>query len=133
MTVLLIVGLIGLASVACGSSSTTSTSTTAPPADGAGVSGTVTAGPTCPVERPDQPCPPDPVAAATIDAIDTAGHIAQRATTDSAGRYSISLRPGGYTLQVSLPEPFPVCPDTSVTVTAGSVVTGDILCDTGIR
>src|SRR5690348_4880929 len=50
-----------------GSSTTSPTTTTTlpapPPPSGSGLYGLVMAGPTCPVERPDQPCPPRPVAA----------------------------------------------------------------------
>ena len=68
-----------------------------------------------------------------VNAIDPAGHTAGSATTDAAGRYSIHLTPGGYTLRVATDGPFPHCPDTPVTVTGGTTVTADIDCDTGIR
>lgn len=68
-----------------------------------------------------------------VHAINPAGHTAGSATTDAAGRYSIHLTPGGYTLRVATDGPFPHCPDTPVTVTGGTTVTADINCDTGIR
>ena len=102
------------------------------PVDGTGVRGRVTAGPTCPVERPDQPCPPKPVRG-RVDALDSAGHTAANADTDDAGRYAISLPSGHYELRMVTDGPFPRCPDTPVTVTAGLPVTADIDCDTGIR
>lgn len=107
----------------CGSSGTVETA----------AHGTVTAGPTCPVEGEGQPCPPDPVTGATVAAIDPSGHAVRSATTDPAGRYSMSLAPGSYTLRVATDGPFPACPDAQVRVTAGTPVTADILCDTGIR
>lgn len=84
------------------------------------------------MERPDQPCPPNPVAAG-VDAIDSTGHTAGTATTDDLGRYAIGLPPGHYTLRVEVGGPFPTCPDTPVSVPAGAPVTVDIDCDTGIR
>jgi hypothetical protein len=109
------------------------TTTVAPlPVTGSGVRGTVTAGPTCPVERPDQPCPPRPVSA-RIDARDDAGRTAASTTSDADGRYAMSLAHGHYTLVVVTSESFPRCPDTSVTVQPNEVTTADISCDTGIR
>ncbi len=128
--------------VAAGGSSTTITtsstipSTTTEPApltlDGTGVRGRVTAGPTCPVERPDQPCPPSPVHG-RVDAVNSAGNTAGSATTDDAGRFAITLPQGDYTLRVVTDGSFPQCSDVSVTVTAGPPATADIDCDTGIR
>jgi len=115
-----------------GTSATNTTVLEPPPIEGTGVAGRVTAGPTCPVERSDQPCPPNPVAG-RVEAIDAAGHTAGSAPTDSVGRYAIRLGPGNYTLRVAIAEMFPVCPETAVSVPAGPVVTVDIGCDTGIR
>jgi len=92
----------------------------------------VTAGPTCPVERADQPCAPSPVHA-RVDAVDSEGRTAASATTDDAGRYALGIAPGSYTLRVAVDGPFPRCPDTPVSVTAGSAAVADIGCDTGIR
>lgn len=115
---------------------TTTTGTTAEPAplpvEGTGVHGRVRAGPTCPVERPDQPCPPNPVAG-RVDAINAAGRTAGVATTDAVGRYAIALAPGDYTLRVLTEGMFPTCPDTAVLVALGPPLTVDIGCDTGIR
>ena len=98
-----------------------------------GVWGTVTAGPTCGVERIDQPCPPVQVRG-TVEAVDGAGGVAGRGGTDSAGRYAIDLPPGRYTLRVAGTGIYPQCPETTaVEVGPGSAVTIDISCDTGIR
>ena len=110
-----------------------STTTTAPPAgSGPGVAGHVTAGPTCPVQRADQPCPPTPVSG-VVEAVDASGQVVGRDGTDQAGAYAISLPPGRYTLEVRLQGTYPRCPDTPISVPAGSPVTVDIGCDTGIR
>lgn len=97
-----------------------------------GVRGTVTAGPTCGVERVDMPCPPVPVSA-TVEAITSAGRVAGRGRTDGAGHYAIDLEPGRYTLRVAGTGTYPRCPDTDVVVVPGNAATADISCDTGIR
>jgi hypothetical protein len=113
---------------------TAPTTTAAPPlpVEGTGVRGRVAAGPTCPVERADQPCPLNPVHG-RVDALDPAGRTVAHATTDEVGRYAISLPSGEYTLRVVTDGPFPRCRDTAVSVTAGPPVSADIDCDTGIR
>jgi hypothetical protein len=103
-----------------------------PPVSGSGVHGHVTAGPTCPVEQPGQPCPPAPVHG-RVDAVDAGGGVLGTATTDSEGGYAIALPPGDYTLKVDTGATFPVCPDTAVTVPADGAAAADIGCDTGIR
>ena len=87
--------------------------------------GYITAGPTCPVERPDRPCPARPVTA----------HIAAAGATssDAGGLYRLTLAAGTYTLVVSHVSIFPRCPPTPVVVTAGQLSRNDIECDTGIR
>jgi len=97
------------------------------------VRGLVTAGPTCPVERPDEPCSPRPVSATVVRAYDRGGRPRGSATTDDAGRYSIGLVPGSYTVRVITDRPFPSCPETPVTVTRGPPIVADIVCDSGIR
>ena len=112
---------------------TTTTTPTPLPVEGTGVRGRVTAGPTCPVERSDQPCPPQPVQG-TVTAVDSNGAATGTAMTDADGRYAIDLSPGDYTLRVTTAGgPFPRCPDTPVAVTTGPPATADINCDTGIR
>lgn len=115
------------------STSPTSTSpTSAPQPSGTGVLGTVSAGPTCPVERADQPCPPRPVVA-HIDAKDSSGRTVASTDSDSSGRFAFTLAPGSYTLETSTGAVYPRCPPTSVTVTAGAPARADIACDSGIR
>ena len=102
-----------------------------PPAK-TGAYGYVTAGPTCPVERAEQPCPPRPVMA-QIEARDSARSLVATGRSDAAGRYSLSLRPGQYTLTVSTGETLPRCPVADVAVGDGAPTRADISCDTGIR
>ena len=92
----------------------------------------MSAGPTCPVERVDSPCPPRPLSA-EIDARDASGHVAGSTRSGSDGQYRLSLPPGTYTLMVAATGPFPRCPTPTATVIGGKVVMLDISCDTGIR
>jgi hypothetical protein len=95
-----------------------------------GITGRVLAGPTCPVERLDTPCPPKAVAMATVKAIPRDGGAATSVVTGADGSFALALRPGTYTL--SPPGPWPKCAPVVVTVTS-QVVRHDIVCDTGIR
>ena len=109
------------------------TTTIAPtPPNGSGVYGVATAGPTCPVERPDKPCPPVPVSA-MITAQDSSGRPVASTRSDTNGKYALGLAPGQYLLTVNTGNLFPRCPSTSVTVPAGAAIRVDINCDTGIR
>jgi hypothetical protein len=99
-----------------------------------GVRGTVTAGPTCPVERADQsPCiraVPD----ATIVATDAAGKEVARAMSDGSGAYFLQLPPGTYRI---VPQPVAGLMGTAaaetVQVTSGAATRLDFAYDTGIR
>ena len=87
-------------------SSPPTTGAPSPPA-GTGAYGTVSAGPTCPVERVDHPCPPRPVSA-EVDARQ-GGRTVASTTSNAQGDYSIRLAPGGYTLVVVTNSAFPRC------------------------
>jgi hypothetical protein len=132
-----LVALLAAGVVACGSdersgSSTqrTAPSTTRPP--DARVFGVVLAGPTCPVETPDEPCPPRPVDA-EISAQDGEGAIVASTRTDADGDYTLSLEPGGYTLVADTGAALPFCDPVTVSVPTDRPVRADISCDTGIR
>ena len=101
---------------------------------GSGIQGHVMAGPTCPVQKPNDPaCADRPMAGVTIVILTAAGNEAARTTTDAAGYYAVPLPAGPYTI-----EPQPVegmvrgSPTVPVTVGDG-VTTVDIPFDTGIR
>ena len=96
------------------------------------VQGTVTAGPTCPVQRIDSPCPPRPVSA-EVDARDSTGKLVGATHSDADGTYRIPLPAGSYTLMVVTTGPFPHCPSPMVTILTGQVTFADVSCDTGIR
>jgi len=97
-----------------------------------GVSGSVTAGPTCPVETANSPCPPG-VWTGTVRATATGGETFD-VQTDDQGNYRLSLPDGTYEVTPVIegggpPSAAPV----SVTVTSDAMQTLDLQVDTGIR
>jgi hypothetical protein len=102
------------------------------PPSGSWVYGLVGAGPTCPVERPGQPCPPQPVYA-TVTALGSSGATAGTTHSDHEGKYTLGLALGSYTLTATTGSALPRCSPTRAAVTAGSATRADISCDTGIR
>lgn len=108
-------------------------SPTAPPALGGRgtIQGTVTAGPTCPVERVGQPCPPVPVVSRVEARL--GGASVASSQTSATGAFSMAVPPGTYTVVVIGSGPFPRCPETPAVVAAGAVTTANVMCDTGIR
>jgi hypothetical protein len=102
------------------------------------VVGRLLLGPTCPVERADDPC--DPVARPSpvgLVALDTSGAVAARTVTLGDGSFALDLPAGRYTLRAEHSAALPRIGDTSVLVTDRAtrshpqrvIVTGD----TGIR
>ena len=94
------------------------------------VVGTVHAGPTCPVERPDQPCADAPVRG-TVSAWRD-GRAVVSASTDADGNYSLVLPSGRYELRVDTGAMLPRCEPVTVEAVDGDLY-ADISCDTGIR
>ena len=101
--------------------------------------GTVTAGPTCPVERnpPESRCAPRPIAGAIVVVEDPAGHEVGRTTSGADGRYRVTIAMSGTVSVTGLPVPGLMGTPRPVTVTlAGAsdgVQTVDLEYDTGIR
>ncbi|GAC1314107.1 MAG: hypothetical protein NVSMB16_10830 [Acidimicrobiales bacterium] len=93
----------------------------------------MTAGPTCPVQRQGQTCPPNPVSGARVDAQAGDGHVVASTQTSANGAYSLLLTPGPYTLVVTTGSAYPRCPATPVTVASGAATRADVSCDSGIR
>lgn len=112
----------------------TSTPAAPPPGSSTDVYGKVTAGPTCPVERVEQPCEPRPVDT-DVQAQTAAGDVVAITHTDSTGAYNLSLAPGSYTLiaVTATAAALPRCQPTPVIVTPGTAAQANIDCDTGIR
>ena len=106
---------------------------TTPPPAGSGVSGTVTAGPTCPVAQAENPCDPRPVDA-DVEARTSAGTLVAATHTGSAGTYELQLAPATYTLAAATGSaPLPRCTPITITVSSGKTTQANISCDTGIR
>ncbi len=102
---------------------------------GTGAGGRVTAGPTCPVERPgDAACAPRTVEGAVLIVSDGGGNEVARVTTDASGLFRFSMPAGDYTLG---PEPVEGLMGTAqpmpFTVANGTVTWLDVAYDTGIR
>ena len=98
---------------------------------GSEVSGRVLAGPTCPVQRLDSPCPDRPVAVALVVA-DERGGVVARVTSDADGRFRLALAPGSYMIR-SDSQRLPVLRPTPFVVVVGRVTELDLRADSGIR
>ncbi|MFA5942492.1 MAG: hypothetical protein WC798_02355 [Candidatus Paceibacterota bacterium] len=100
-----------------------------------GVRGTVSLGPTCPVER----IPPDPACAdkpyATAIAVYRTGLKTPfvLGNSDASGAFKISLPPGAYTLSATGGATLPRCNPVEFVVAPGAYTVASISCDTGIR
>ena len=100
-----------------------------------GVSGTVQAGPICPVAKPNDPnCADRPVQGAVIIARGADGTESARAQTDAAGKYAIELPTGDYTIE---PQPIDGLMGTpnpaQIRVQGDAPAKADFIYDTGIR
>ena len=109
-----------------------------PPAgESSGINGIALAGPQCPVERPDSPCPDRPVANAEIDIYSPDhAHKITAVITDNDGRFRVDLAPGDYYLEPQPPDPsrpFPIPRAETVTVRANEYTDVTVSYDTGIR
>jgi hypothetical protein len=100
-----------------------------------GITGTVLAGPQCPVVDPNNPACADKPLAATIIVRTPGGLLVTQFTSDDSGQFHVPLFPGTYTLD---PQPvsasgFPRGVPQTVTVEAGQFTEVTIEYDTGIR
>jgi hypothetical protein len=98
--------------------------------------GTVVAGPTCPVERAENPCPPKPVPNREVRIETTGGTLAATVTTDGQGRFTVALAPGSYVVRVTMAPGLIGMRQTQVPrvqIVAGQTVHVQIELDTGIR
>lgn len=108
-------------------------STATPAASGeSGIEGTVTIGPTCPVQRIDSPCPDRPYQA-TITALDGADRKVAEARSGADGRFRLLLPAGTYTLRPESSGAFPHAREQSVAVENGRITPVQIVFDSGIR
>ena len=104
--------------------------------DATGVHGTVTAGPTCPVERepPDPACAERPVAGAVLVFSEPDGTEVARVTSATDGTFTVELAPGAYRLMAGPVEGLMGTPaPMDVIVEAGPPTELQVSYDTGIR
>lgn len=100
------------------------------------LAGDVVAGPTCPVERAEDPCPPKAVPNREVQALSPNNAVAATATTDTKGHFSVPLAPGVYRVIVPIKQGqigMRQLQTVTATITAGQVTTVKIELDTGIR
>ncbi len=99
------------------------------------IKGHVVAGPTCPVERADNPCPPRPVAGRSVQVMDQKQlTVLKTLTTDANGYFTVELAPGNYLLKLdSASRPLDRNGPYPVVIVAGKTSSLEILLDTGIR
>jgi hypothetical protein len=105
----------------------------ASPAPPGTVQGTVTAGPRCPVERIDRPCPPAPVRDGDVRLLRGDGSAAAETHTDTAGAFQLTAEPGTYTVIATNTGGLRTQASRTVTLTAGRTEHVDLQVDTGIR
>lgn len=100
-----------------------------------GITGQVLVGPTCggPVgpktstECADKPYP------TTVTVLDQSGQTVTTFTTDSDGRFRVTLKPGTYTLHPASTGRLPVAVDQTIQVVSGQYLTVTIMYDSGMR
>jgi hypothetical protein len=118
-----------------GGSPVTSSGTGGVSPNGSGIRGTVTLGPTCPVERiPSYPhCADRPYqTSVTIFRASDPAHAFLVTKSDAGGTFEVSLPPGEYTLSAGAGK-LPGCNHPRITVEPNTMVPATISCDTGIR
>ena len=125
MNVRSIAALIALSlATSCGSQTTAATVRS-------GITGTVQAGPTCPVETPESPCPDRPVEDARVTA--KGGGTTKTTRSDASGGFRLRLKPGTYTVTATSDGLLGGCDEQRVRVVRQRYTDITITCDTGIR
>ena len=100
------------------------------------LTGTVVAGPSCPVEIAEDPCPPKPVPNREVRIETTGGTLAATVTTDGKGDFTVTLAPGNYVVRVQAGAGLVGMQQTTppqVQIIAGHTIYVQITLDTGIR
>jgi len=99
-----------------------------------GVRGVVVAGPQCPVETVDSPCPDRPMAEVPVRISTVEGGQVGEVRTDQRGRFSLPVPPGSYVVEALVASAGPVSAEpVPVTVGEAGFVEVTIRVDTGIR
>ena len=100
-----------------------------------GAIGTVTLGPTCPVERipPDPNCAPKPYQT-KIDILSVDGlKIIKTINSDLDGKFKVDLNPGTYEFRPVGGNPMPRCALQTAVIRSETFTSINLSCDTGIR
>jgi hypothetical protein len=98
-----------------------------------GIHGYVTAGPACPVSRPDVPCPDLPYAAALSILASGDRRPITSVSADASGYYRVMLGAGTYIIRPESPAVMPYAAELVVQVLPHQFTQQDISYDTGIR
>jgi uncharacterized surface anchored protein len=99
-----------------------------------GIRGLATAGPVCPVVRPNDPnCADRPVAGATIHVLDDTGTEVALLETDRSGAFVVTLPPGRYRVVADPVEGLMHGPDPVDVVVGSALSLVQLSYDTGIR
>lgn len=98
----------------------------------ASVTGSVRAGPTCPVVLAGEPCRPAPVEQALVELVD-AGSVVASTRTDATGSFRLPAEPGTFRIRATATDGLPSTTARAVTVTGGPDRPIKLLLDTGIR
>jgi hypothetical protein len=96
------------------------------------VTGQVVAGPTCPVETLQSPCPPRAVPDALVELL-RGGRTVASVRTDGRGQFSIAAPAGAAVVRASTVTGYRSQASQPVQLTAGTTVTIRLVLDTGIR
>lgn len=102
---------------------------------GGTLTGKVVRGPTCPVQSADMPCPPEPVSGVKLVISTLAGQEIRSILTNHEGRYSVSLPPATYRVELGPLGGIEFTKDLPATVSIAEKQETrlDIHIDTGIR
>jgi hypothetical protein len=98
-----------------------------------GIRGVVLAGPQCPVESAESPCPDEPVPDVRVE-VRRNGDTVAGATTDADGRFTVALDPGTYDVRAAPGQQgFMSSKPVTVDVRPGVFTGVTVAVDTGIR
>jgi Carboxypeptidase regulatory-like domain len=98
-----------------------------------GIRGVVLAGPQCPVETPESPCPPKPLPSVRVE-VRSGGDVVADVMTDDRGEFSVFVDPGTYDVQAAPGQQgFMGSKPVRVVVASGTFTRIDVPVDTGIR
>jgi Carboxypeptidase regulatory-like domain len=98
-----------------------------------GIRGVVLAGPQCPVETPESPCPPKPLPGVRVE-VRSGGDVVADVMTDDRGEFSVFVDPGTYDVQAAPGQQgFMGSKPVRVVVASGAFTRIDVPVDTGIR